>query len=63
MVHLRRIAIALVVDDQNRVLMLWRYRFVTQQWGYELLGGLVDEGEDAALRQLGKQRRRAGGVQ
>jgi ADP-ribose pyrophosphatase len=48
-VHLGRIAVALIVDDQDRVLMLWRYRFVTKQWGYELLGGLVDEGEDAAV--------------
>lgn len=47
-VHLGRIAIALIVDVQDRALMLWRYRFVTQQWGYELLGGLVDTGEDAA---------------
>jgi ADP-ribose pyrophosphatase len=47
-VHLGRIAIALVVNDQDQILMLWRYRFVTEQWGYELLGGLVDEGEDAA---------------
>jgi hypothetical protein len=28
--------------------MLWRYRFVTEQWRYQLLGGVVDEGEDAA---------------
>ena len=47
-VHLDRIAVALIVDDQDRVLMLWRYRFVTEQWGYELLGGMVDVGEDAA---------------
>lgn len=47
-VHLGRIAVALIVDSQDRVLMLWRYRFVTEQWGYELLGGLVDAGEDAA---------------
>ncbi|MBV9013988.1 MAG: NUDIX domain-containing protein [Pseudonocardiales bacterium] len=47
-VHLGRIAVALIVDDQDRALMLWRYRFITEQWGYELLGGLVDEGEDAA---------------
>ncbi|MGH4017219.1 MAG: NUDIX domain-containing protein [Pseudonocardiaceae bacterium] len=46
--HLSRIAIALVVDGQDRVLMLWRYRFITEQWGYELLGGLVEDGEDAA---------------
>ncbi len=48
-VHLGRIAIALVVDEQDRALMLWRYRFVTEQWGYELLGGLVDAGEEAAV--------------
>ncbi len=47
-VHLGRIAVALVVDDRDRVLMLWRYRFITEQWGSELLGGLVDEAEDAA---------------
>jgi ADP-ribose diphosphatase len=47
-VHLGRIVVALIVDGQDRVLMLWRYRFVTEQWGYELLGGLVDEGEGAA---------------
>jgi 8-oxo-dGTP pyrophosphatase MutT (NUDIX family) len=46
-VRLDRISIALIVDDQDRVLMSWRYRFVTEQWGYELLGGMVDAGEDA----------------
>ncbi|MGO1049295.1 NUDIX domain-containing protein [Crossiella sp. CA198] len=46
-VHLGRIAIALIVDDHDRALMLWRYRCATEQWGYELLGGLVDEGEEA----------------
>ena len=48
-VHLSRIAVALIVDDRDRVLMLWRYRFVTEQWGYELLGGMVDAGEDAVV--------------
>lgn len=48
-VHLARIAVALIVDEPaDAVLMLWRYRFVTDQWGYELLGGLVDEGEESA---------------
>jgi 8-oxo-dGTP pyrophosphatase MutT (NUDIX family) len=45
-VHLARIAIAVMVDDQERVLMSWRYRFATRQWGYELFGGLVEEGEE-----------------
>ncbi len=48
-VHLDRIAVALIVDDQDRALMSWRYRFVTEQWGYELLGGMVERAdEDAA---------------
>jgi ADP-ribose pyrophosphatase len=47
-VHLARIAIAVILDDQDRVLMLWRYRFPTDQWGYELLGGLVEDSEDPA---------------
>jgi len=47
-VHLHRIAIALIVDDEDRALMMWRYRFPTDQWGYELLGGLVEDGEEPA---------------
>ncbi|WP_007023458.1 NUDIX domain-containing protein [Saccharomonospora iraqiensis] len=47
-VHLARVAVALVVNDRDEALMLWRYRFATDQWGYELLGGLVDAGEDSA---------------
>lgn len=54
-VHLARIAVGLIIDDADRVLMLWRYRFPTDQWGYELLGGLVEEGEepaDTAAREI-----------
>ncbi|WP_083983652.1 GntR family transcriptional regulator [Actinomadura hibisca] len=54
-VRLHRVAIAAVLDDQDRVLMLWRYRFVPNAWGWELPGGIVDEGEDpkqAALREV-----------
>jgi 8-oxo-dGTP pyrophosphatase MutT (NUDIX family) len=47
-VHMDRVAVALIVDDRERVLMLWRYRFAVDQWGYELLGGIVEPGEDPA---------------
>lgn len=47
-VHLDPIAVALVVDERERALMLWRYRFPVDQWGYELPGGLVDAGETPA---------------
>jgi 8-oxo-dGTP pyrophosphatase MutT (NUDIX family) len=46
-VRLQHVAIAAVLDDRDRVLMLWRYRFVPDQWGWELPGGIVDPGEDA----------------
>lgn len=54
-VHLARIAVAMIVNEaQAEVLMLWRYRFATDQWGYELLGGLVEDDEEpvsAAARE------------
>jgi len=48
-VRLDRVAVALVVDTDHRVLTLWRYRFATDQWGYEIVGGLVEEGEDPVV--------------
>jgi 8-oxo-dGTP pyrophosphatase MutT (NUDIX family) len=48
-VRMPRAAIAVVLDDEERVLMLWRHRFVTDRWGWELPGGLIDEEEDSAL--------------
>ncbi|WP_034278434.1 NUDIX domain-containing protein [Actinospica robiniae] len=45
-VRLRAAAIAVMLDEQDRVLMLWRHRFVADRWGYELPGGLVDDGEE-----------------
>ncbi|SDK98143.1 NUDIX domain-containing protein [Streptomyces indicus] len=54
-VRLHHVAISAVLDDQDRVLMLWRYRFVADKWGWELPGGIVDEGEDphtTAMREF-----------
>lgn len=48
-VRLQRVAIAAVIDDQDRVLMLWRYRFVPQKAGWELPGGIVEGNEDPAV--------------
>ncbi len=34
--------------------MMWRYRFVPKQFGWELPGGIVDEGEDPSDTALGE---------
>lgn len=44
-VRLQRVAMALVLDEQDRVLMLWRHRFVTDSWGWELPGGITEADE------------------
>ncbi|MFI6927813.1 NUDIX hydrolase [Nonomuraea spiralis] len=36
---------AVVTDDQDRVLLIWRHRFITDSWGWEIPIGQVDEGE------------------
>ncbi|MGW8994361.1 GntR family transcriptional regulator [Streptomyces zhihengii] len=51
-VKLHHVAITAVLDDQDRVLMMWRYRFVPDQWGWELPGGIVDDGEEASATAL-----------
>jgi 8-oxo-dGDP phosphatase len=54
-VRLPQSALLAALDEQSRVLLVRRHRFVAGRWGWELPGGLVDEGEDpaeAALREL-----------
>ncbi|MBA2950616.1 NUDIX hydrolase [Streptomyces sp. PSKA28] len=54
-VRMRHLAVAAVVDDQKRVLMMWRHRFVTDTWGWELPMGLIEEDETperAAAREV-----------
>ncbi len=43
------VAVALIVNADEQALTLWRYRFATDQWGYEIVGGLVEEGEDPVV--------------
>jgi 8-oxo-dGTP pyrophosphatase MutT (NUDIX family) len=41
--------------DRNRVLLLWRHRFITDAWGWEVPAGWAEPGEDpvaAAGREL-----------
>ncbi|MBV9208560.1 MAG: NUDIX hydrolase [Actinobacteria bacterium] len=42
-------AMTVVLDqDAERMLLIWRHRFVTGQWLWELPGGYIDPGEDGA---------------
>jgi 8-oxo-dGTP pyrophosphatase MutT (NUDIX family) len=47
-VRLHRAAMMVLLDEQDRVLLLWRHRFVQDRWGWELPGGLIDDGEEPA---------------
>jgi 8-oxo-dGTP pyrophosphatase MutT (NUDIX family) len=42
-------AMMVVLDDDNRVLMMWRHRFIIDRWVWELPGGYVDPDEDPAV--------------
>lgn len=51
----RAVALATAINDQNEVLLLWRHRFITDTWGWELAAGVVDDGEtveQAAAREM-----------
>jgi 8-oxo-dGTP pyrophosphatase MutT (NUDIX family) len=55
-VRLPRKAVGTVVHDPARgVLLLWRHRFITDSWGWEVPAGGVEAGEplsDAAAREV-----------
>jgi 8-oxo-dGTP pyrophosphatase MutT (NUDIX family) len=45
---------AIVYDPERGVLLLWRHRFITDTWGWEIPAGGIDPGEtpaDAAARE------------
>jgi 8-oxo-dGTP pyrophosphatase MutT (NUDIX family) len=44
-----------LVDDDYRVLMIWRHRFIVNQWVWEVPSGWIDDGEepeDTARREV-----------
>jgi 8-oxo-dGTP pyrophosphatase MutT (NUDIX family) len=44
-----RAAIVVVLDDDERILMMWRHRFILDRWVWELPGGYLDPAEDPAV--------------
>jgi 8-oxo-dGTP pyrophosphatase MutT (NUDIX family) len=54
--RMQRGAMTVVLDDAaERVLLIWRHRFIVDRWVWELPGGHVDAGEDgaaAAVREV-----------
>ncbi|TDD60084.1 NUDIX hydrolase [Kribbella antibiotica] len=54
-VRLADVAAAVVTDPEDRVLLMWRHRFLTDTWAWELPMGIVEAGEapiDAAAREV-----------
>ncbi len=46
---------ALIIDNDRRVLLIWRHRFITGTWGWEIPIGKIEDGEapaDAAAREF-----------
>src|SRR4051794_33418803 len=41
-------AIVIVLDDVDRVLMMWRHRVIIDRWVWELPGGYIDPDEETA---------------
>jgi 8-oxo-dGTP pyrophosphatase MutT (NUDIX family) len=49
LIHTAPGAGAVVTDQNGRALLLWRHRFITDTWGWEIPIGKADAGEDPAL--------------
>jgi 8-oxo-dGTP pyrophosphatase MutT (NUDIX family) len=47
--RMRRCAMTVVLDEPGeRILLIWRHRFIVDRWDWEVPGGYVDPGEDGA---------------
>jgi len=54
-IRLSDVAAAVVTDAEHRVLLMWRHRFLTDTWAWELPMGIVEPGETpqaAAAREV-----------
>ena len=54
-IRMRHLAVVAVVNEAHEVLLVWRHRFVTNAWAWELPMGLIEDDEtpeEAAAREL-----------
>ena len=55
-IRMPRCAMTVVLDDPGeRILLIWRHRFIVGRWDWEVPGGYIDPGEDgpaAAIREV-----------
>lgn len=43
-----RPSVGVVVADAEKTLLIWRHRYITDRWGWEIPAGWADPGEDLA---------------
>ena len=59
-IRLRPVAMATAVNERNEVLLLWRHRFITESWGWEIAAGVVEDGEGIAAAAAREMREETG---
>ncbi|MFI1808877.1 NUDIX hydrolase [Streptomyces sp. NPDC020422] len=48
LIKLAPVAAVVLINDADEVLLMWRHRFATDTWSWEIPSGIVEEGEDLA---------------
>lgn len=46
LIRQRPVVVVAMLDNEDRVLMLWRHRFIPDAWGWELPAGVVDTDDE-----------------
>ncbi|BAU86934.1 hydrolase [Streptomyces laurentii] len=55
LIRLAPVAAVVLLDDASNVLLMWRHRFATDTWSWEIPSGIVEDGETseaAAVREV-----------
>lgn len=55
-----RPSVAVVVVDQDHTLLLWRHRYITNTWGWEIPAGWAEPGEELAVTAVREVREETG---